>query len=414
MKTYQLEPRDLLFFRDGRPIDDDKSEEDLDLIGHGAQWPRPDHLFNGVIHALLGDRMAPKEKKVEFGSASDLHTWGPYPVDEKGEVYLPRPLDWCMERKAIPKNVVTDLPMEVGFIDHFIGKKDYPAWIRLSDFIQYLSNNGDRTLHVMKEDCDDDPEIQFPYKDSDLFEKETRTGNTLDPYRRTSKRVMDKERSGLYHAEYLRLAPGVTMRCGIDTGKSDRQLPASFIMGGQGGMVSAMGIDSGQSLEQGFGKIPHPTIPDIAGEVYVRYTLISPALYRLSGWRPGWINEGDNKVMLHDCEPRKIGEDRSVFKERQNRAPYLDATLVGACTGKPIAFSGWDNLEGIKPTVLAVPAGSVYLFKCPSDKAARRLATRLHLSRLSDLGEKGFGIGVCSLVYLDGDSQSILVTNKGV
>ncbi|MCQ2545546.1 MAG: type III-B CRISPR module-associated protein Cmr3, partial [Clostridia bacterium] len=99
-KFYELEPNDVLFFRDGRPMDVDKKKQDVRNIGHGANWPRPDHLFKGVIHSLIGERMASledirqndKEGNSSYGEFGGLRVVGPFP--KKGDdVYLPRPLD---------------------------------------------------------------------------------------------------------------------------------------------------------------------------------------------------------------------------------------------------------------------------------------------------------------------------------
>lgn len=59
--TYELSPRDVLFFRDARPMDVDKARtNDVFNVGHGANWPRPDHLFSAVIHDLLRNAEAPE------------------------------------------------------------------------------------------------------------------------------------------------------------------------------------------------------------------------------------------------------------------------------------------------------------------------------------------------------------------
>ena len=72
--------------------------------------------------------------------------------------------------------------------------------------------------------------------------------------------------------------------------------------------------------------------------------------------------------------------------------------LIAACIGKPLAFSGYDSLDKEKPTELAVPAGSSYVFKCETEDEAKKLVEVLNLKPLSDLGEKGLGLGICSYV----------------
>lgn len=65
MNAYTLEPQDLLFFRDGRPI--------ATAGGHGARWPEPSVVFD-AIHAALHrafPEMQPWEHAHRFGRSSD-------------------------------------------------------------------------------------------------------------------------------------------------------------------------------------------------------------------------------------------------------------------------------------------------------------------------------------------------------
>ena len=130
-RRYELKPRDVLFFRDGRPMDADKAQKkDVRYIGHGAVWPRPDHLFHGVIHALLKETPG-----VTYGDFPSLKVIGPYPV-KGGTLYLPRPLDWDM---LIEPCAGTDLPkpLEYGFIDRVDGKKKaYSAGIQIAAMVK--------------------------------------------------------------------------------------------------------------------------------------------------------------------------------------------------------------------------------------------------------------------------------------
>ena len=410
-RKYELTPRDVLFFRDGRPMDADKAQKkDVRYIGHGATWPRPDHLFKGAIHALL--RETPN---ASFGDFPALKVMGPYPVKrEKSHpdaLYLPRPLDWDM---SIGPCTDTDLPLplEYGFIDRTEGKKNLPAWINIEDFLKYLDpDRKDRGLYYedekddvgnVRKDKKGNPikTIKFPYSDGNLFGVESRIGTTLDTVTGASKRVKGQHASGQYQGEYLRLQGGVSMWCAIETGKIGMaknvpdapELPCTFVMGGQSGIVVRQNTDIDLRA-----KFPAPRLyDDNTGSVFVRWTLISPALFCETGWLPGWCkdsrrNPPDVKplgtIMFPDCE---------------------GCSLVGACTGKPIVFSGWDpkNEGSAKPTMLAVPQGSVYLFRCNGKADAEALIKRIHLQRQSDYGPQGFGIGVCSIVKPD----SVLTT----
>ena len=401
-RQYELKPRDVLFFRDGRPMDADKAMEEVRNIGHGAVWPRPDHLYKGVMHALLKETSG-----AGFGDFPALKVMGPYPVKKgKGSdsdvLYLPRPLDWDMD---IEPCADTDLPepLKYGFIDRTEGKKKLPAWIAEGDFFRYLDRE-DHGLYYedekdasgnVRKDKNGNPikTIKFPYSDGELFDVESRIGTTLDHSTGASKRVKGQHASGQYQGEYLRVKKNVAMWCSVDTGRmgADKgtaeapETPRSFVMGGQGGIVTRLKTDVGLAE-----KFPSPKI-EAAGEVLVRWTLISPALFQCTGWLPGWCKDSSSDV---------VEDDRKALG--MVMLPGCEGcSLVGACIGKAIHFSGWDTAKGIKPTVLAVPQGSVYLFKCRDGHSAQALVARLHLQRQSDFGPQGFGIGVCSIVKPD-------------
>ena len=388
---YELRPRDVLFFRDGRPMDADKAQKkDVRYIGHGAGWPRPDHLFKGVMHGLLKET-----RGATYGDFPSLKVIGPYPV--KGDVlYLPRPLDWDM---LIEPCANTDLPdpLTYGFIDRVDGKKKYPAWIKIEDYVKYLRRD-DRGLYEDEEKVIDDngkktPRnvVKFPYADGSLFGVESRIGTTLDPGTGASKRVKDQHASGQYQGEYLRLQKDVSMWCAVETGtvgmaagvRNAPETPRSFVMGGQGGVVARCATDIDLAIQ-----FPAPSV-ESDGEVFVRWTLIAPALFCETGWLPGWCKDSREDP----SDPKPLGV--VMFPGCEG------CRLVGACIGKPIHFSGWDPENGVKPTVLAVPQGSVYLFKCADKASAKALIARLHLQRRSDYGPQGFGIGVCSIVEPD-------------
>ncbi len=357
-------PRDLLFFRDGRPIDVDKNQAESRNVGHGAYWPRPDHLYNGMMHALLNDRTAGGKRFSVFGS---LKTEGPFPM--KGDtLYLPRPLDWDCRLVEV---VDTDLPafLTHGFIDNEEGKKDYPAWISAAEYHAYL--NSERASQLKKED---------------LFQCESRIGTTLDAETGASERKAGRT-SGQYQAEYLRLARNVSLWGSVDCKDDElsrngvKGIPATLILGGQGGLVSRETCTL--TLDELFKKPSVKAASD--GACHVRWTLLAPAYFSQTGWLPGWCRDTSDK------------------KRPEGEVCYdgcAGVKLIAACTGKPTVFSGWDTETGVKSTKLAVPAGSCYVFKCPDAQRAAALVDVLHLQRKSDFGSQGFGLGVCSFISL--------------
>lgn len=390
MNTYRITPRDLLFFRDGRPLDLNKQDENHRNIGHGAYWPRPDHLYNAVMHALIGSRTA--SERAAYGQFGGLQVAGPFPMKAfpgKGEtLYLPRPLDWNCLLEDLPGGK-TDAPsfLRHGILDRVEGKKDYPAWITLDDYKAYLKDDlASESLKGRK------------LSKETLFHVESRIGNTLDPVTGASKRVADQRRSGQYEAQYLRLEKDVTMWAAAYPGRDGAVVPPLFVMGGQGFLVECDCDGNLPSLKE---ELRKPSLPVGEGPFFVRWTLITPALFAQTGWVPGWVDaEQGGKVRLKERElPREGDEPRASWKARQAEVPEIaDAYLDAACVGKPVVFSGYDSVDGVKPTRLAVPAGSCYVFRCETRAAAEALIGLLHLTRKSDFGSQGFGLGVCSFV----------------
>ena len=362
MTTLELAPRDLLFLRDGRPMDVDPREGSYRNVGHGASWPRPDHLYNALMHAVIGRKAGEKE----YGRHGDLRTAGPFPM-KAGEVYFPRPLDWKMTPVALGETDLSETApyLEYGFQDCDQTKKAYPVWITHQEYVAYLNGK-----------CGD-----FAEGDKrELYVTERRSGNTLDDARNASAKSSGNV-GARYTAEYLRLASGVTMWAAACMGKDDLAIPDKLIMGGQGGVVNVLATNP-KTLSELF---PMPKATG-DGKVFVRWTLLTPAYYPETGWLPSFC-----------VDTRKDAAEKAAIGTVMLK-DAVGSRLVGACTGKPIVFSGYDTVEGIKPTVLAVPAGSAYLFECADATAANALIDKLHLVSRSQNNNAGFGIGVCSLV----------------
>ena len=390
-KTFEIEPRDVLFFRDARPMDVDKEKkDDVFNVGHGANWPRPDHLFSAVIHKLIRNSNAPERDW--YGKVPDLRITGPFPFRE-GKLYLPMPLDWDMKFYSFDGEFgATDIPdpLSCGFADRVVGKKSYPRWITVEDYCRYLKGE----VGISKSDKETDAPKN---DDSKLYGIEPRVCNTLDPYTGASRREEGNHESGRYEAEYLRLGKDVSMVCGIETEKVDRLAGCNLRFGGQAGVAHFK--ESGNLYEM-LANLPQ-------GEMsrFVRWTLLTSALF-IEGWYPNWLETTQElvrtgKVMLPmDKILRNPGESRAAYRARMKTECRLfdTARLVGACIGKPVVFSGYDSLGQEKPTELAAPAGSSYVFECATREEAEKLVAALNLKPMSDLGQKGFGLGVCSYI----------------
>jgi CRISPR type III-B/RAMP module-associated protein Cmr3 len=430
MKTYhlQLQPQDVLFLRDARPM----AAADA---GAGANWPRPDQLWNALIHLFhrtwperqdwegaahsktLAERENGRLSSDRFGA---LQTVGPFPMFD-GIPYFPCPLDLAAndDGELLPMTLTpvgkTDLSplLKLAFTTPVLGKQSPPAWISQADYALYLSGKT------------------FRPEKKELFSVERNIGIAISP--ETGATIDGK----FYQAEYLRLCKGVSIAClascaikpkGRNDGLVDVldkiSLPSSLIIGGQQGLAT---IDNAAKWHLPKISKPEPT----AQPFRLRWTLLSPALFpRLEvnpekntpghpgGWLPSWIDPQTGNVMLPkptEDSHRRPGESREAWRERRRNQGNIEAKLVAARIGKPLFFSGWDLhqktdhteqiSQGAKATQAAVPAGSTYVFECQNPDAFKELWQALDaqgldgriVRRSANFGEKGFGIGVCSV-----------------
>ena len=423
--TFKLTPRDVLFLRDAHPME-------ASDVGLGANWPRPDQLYHALLAAFrlrwpkpqeweggeLALRNESTDASLRFGA---LKTRGPFP--KKGDkVFFPTPLDLGM---TLVKCEGTDLPtpLEYAFSANFPDKVSLPQWVSCTTIENYLA--GQAEFSFTGKDSE---------KDSELFDSDRHIGIGMNPDTGTTKD------GAFYQAEYLRLKEDVTLvgetSCEIMLKGQNRSLDAydpentngerveQVVLGGQQGLCS-LEIDS---FKFSFPRRP----PDQATTRFVRWTLLTPAIFQAGkeqkpkegephrkqegpvyGWLPAWCMRTDEnrvyrddigKVMLARPIRRNDGESRQAWKLRQRTAGTIGAKLIAARVDKPIAFSGWelptDNTQGgPKPTMLAVPAGSCYVFRCDSLDDAKDLVKALDYVPRSDLlGSNGFGIGACSFV----------------
>ncbi len=414
LKPFELIPRDVLFLRDARPMEASDA-------GLGANWPRPDQLYSAIHHAFLsrwpnhqdweGEGLHVfRDKRLEEyrGRSKDknsdsslrfgaLKTIGPFPCrrktgdnPEERDVFLPCPLDLGME---LIECKGTDLPAPLTFafsLRHEV-KASLPKWISQDEYRRYFEAAPESYFTREGEDWKFVPPTQ---PDPELYGADRNIGIGTD-------RDSGATRKGaFYQAEYLRLSQDVTMAFMAECVQKGRHVQTSqdifsllpkheqVVFGGQQGvcMLSPIEGDLFPDLN------PAITTP------WLRWTLLSPAVFN-AGWLPGWVDGATGAVQLRAPVERLPGERRADWKVRQNDQPLLPGRLVAARVGKPEPFSGWSEAKGKpKPTLLAVPAGSSYVFKCESTTEAQTLAQALQPpTPRSDLfGEKGFGIGVCS------------------
>lgn len=429
MNTILLNPTDVLFFRDGRPMSGS-------LSGHGAAWPMPS-VFNGALHAALwradladvhehrrGRSSHRSEDSVRDRKFGSLVTSGPFPVAHDGRWLFPRPADAQKSTSSavtlhpVSPSGPTSLP---GPLRYAIANGQTPtkekaeAWWSAAAWEAYL--------HAQVSPPETDPKSHYR-QDSCFSSTEHSIGIGID----SEKGTQDGER--LYSAHYLRLQDGWKMGGFAEALDKQQGDPAQkrdliqalfpdcgaktpIIIGGQQ-RVCTVERSSDDTL-------PLPSGPAIAG-TRVKWVLLSPAIWPLidahpGGWLPSWINHLNGQVMLKaDNTSRQDREPREAWRTRIAKLPPIQAKLVAAIVGKPLPISGYalphaadsERSEGgAKPTHLAVPAGAVYYFEADSPLEAQKLAHALNWHgdgasnairnrRSTLLGEKGFGLGVCA------------------
>jgi CRISPR-associated protein Cmr3 len=405
MPTYTITPEDILFFRDGRPM-----EAGAGSGGHGARWPEPSVIFD-ALHAAL-HRAFPAEDTRDFQSWEHPHrygrssnrdmarqrtqrfgslvTAGPFPVlnGAGGQAVaprwlFPRPQDVAAQDSVLPallplKNTGghNDLPAPLLYSLASLAEpsKDEPLpWWTKQAVEAYLSSETKPLAGT------------WSFRDDALFAREWHTGIAIDPATQTTGHG---EAAGkIYAAQYLRLRDGVTLgiyaTMPMKNGQPDKleeRIAKLFpenrvlIVGGQQRACQV------EELKQDGRPAPLvdslPVSPPITGE-RVKWLLLSPAVFpaiqaepangisaHSGGWLPNWIAPCDNyrvwqgdkevavekgRVLLKPEFPRN-GQPRDQWRKLIREAPFLDCRLVAARVPKPIVLTGWTEAVHLKDT----------------------------------------------------------------
>jgi len=460
MSTYLLEPTDVLFFRDGRPMTGSQ-------CGNGAAWPLP-HTLNSAWHAALHRAEWPdiqphrhragRAGKVwsedrandgyKFGS---LVTAGPFPVrcdSPDGERWhFPRPLDIvgdtaptlapCAALAAMPSSLPA--PLRFPVVSTAAPDKAKPApWLAASAYARYLAAKSGTLKQDENDDSRDARDVEL-VSDHDLMDTEHAIGIGIDPQTGTQ----DKE--SFYTAQYLRLRSGWRLGCVAECpdkaiGHADllaHLVPGTgrMVIGGQQRVCTISRVSrDGAVLPIGRSDGFTEAVIDGKPAWLVKWVLLTPAIFpqikaddtrgiraHTGGWLPNWICPETGAVLLRDVDrERRKGEDRAAWRARVRReCPAPAARLVAALIDKPRTITGWGLAErkhgdgkpaqdaGARSSHRAVLAGSIYYFAADSAADAARLARILNWHdpdnhaiirnrRSTLLGEKGFGLGVCA------------------
>jgi CRISPR-associated protein Cmr3 len=435
MNTLFLQPTDVLFFRDGRPMSGS-------LAGHTAAWPLPDvtnHALHAALHRAALDNVHThrrgrsgcysNERDRKFGS---LLTAGPFPVDALQRWFFPRPRD--AQRNSSVAVTLAPIPSLTQVQDDSWNGSSLPApleyaaantcqpskdaggepWISADAFQEYLHGG----------------ELQSPrdgahfLADESIADKEATLGIAIDPETQTT--GLGTAAGKIYTAHYLRLREG--FRLGMFAEALDKEHgkqgekrdllgllfnghPTQIVVGGQQRICTAelapirpLPLPRGLSAQSDFVPLPN-------GKVAVKWVLISPALWpqippmkkdgsmqnaHPGGWLPNWV------FLNWDADGREANPDkrngavlltagpglRKAQRTQSSAGSAISARLVAAIVPKPLVVTGWalpnaadpDRLAegGAKSTHLAVPSGAVYYFEAESLESAVALAQALN------------------------------------
>ena len=440
--TILLQPNDVLFFRDGRPMEGA-------LAGHGAAWPLPS-VINAAFHAALHRASIPKahsHRTVRSGETLEnreqlfgsLVTAGPFPVgtSPNGPIwFMPRPRD-LESNTLVPSlspacsdwsqqgNLPKPLTLAVASLRPPSKESGARQWISTRHYEAYLKGERENVTEAVN--------------DTDIFDAEHNIGIAIDPETETT--GQGDAAGKIYSAHYLRLRDA--FRLGVlgaawdkvdGEGDTKRDLLTALLqdthqilVGGQQRACTAELVNPDARLPMPMGMGPEFSITK---GCLVKWVLLTPAIWPAimagtsqkgvtikahpGGWLPNWICASTGDVMLKSRTGKIVrsGRERTFGTELP-----ICARLVSALVSKPLPVTGWSLTGGVKPsggaskagaksTHLAVPAGAVYYFNAASPEDAVKLATALNWHGSGDgseiknrrstlMGEKGFGLGVC-------------------
>jgi hypothetical protein len=443
MNTLLLQPTDVLFFRDGRPMSGS-------LAGHGAAWPMP-NVINAAFHAALhrsglareahshrrgarGVYAQDAQRDRKFGS---LITAGPFPVKDGRTWFFPRPHDLqdaTLEPALLPTRSIDCVqsslpdPLEYAVANSLPPAKESgaKAWLSRAAFEAYL---GTGTSAVTSSQLAD-----HAIDDSAFFDCEHAIGIAIDP------ETGSQDGQSFYSAHYLRLRDawqlGVCAEAedkGFSHPEHKHDLVKALLNGGRHQILVGGQQRSCSAFAVSDTTLPLPCgrtggFSEHDGKFLVKWILLTPAVSpaiaadaerhinpQPGGWLPNWIDAQTGDVFLRAGDNgRREHESRETWRQRVRQQGSIAAKLVAAIVPKPLVVTGWalpnetsGEPGGAQSTHLAVAAGAVYYFEATTKADAENLAAALNWHgrdpkptaiknrRSTLLGEKGYGLGVC-------------------
>ena len=360
MRQIQIDPCDVLFFRDCKPFAG--GEQSVAAVRFPPlPLPFVGALRSVMLESLGRDTGKNKDKLLDdpeitalVGKPDDpspLSFSGPFLVretDGEQQLFLPCPSDVLQvkykindqertkytklvpEKKPLLPGVCVNEPNMVLRAGEMEGKAEASQGLMLNihTFTSYLLGEMD--------DNEDDGIISS----ADYFQKEQRTGIALEPGRRTTQQGM------LYSADFVRLKPGYSLLMKVDSSADLDFLPdqGSLRLGGEGKHAFYKSLPD-KDFFSDIESVREEIEDKICESQKFKLCLLSPAIFQ-NGWIPDNVDPHDLSLSINHQQFR----------------------LKGAAVPKPMNIGGWD-LKNKRPRPLfrAAPAGSVYFFEADNE-----------------------------------------------
>lgn len=354
----QLTPHDPLIARDGRPFGERQGNR-----MRGLSWPLPSVVAGSFRTALVKSNPA-WDFTWKYFTETELkavEVAGVLPVYNE-RLYYPAPLDCAYHKetheifRAQPQKVDdgcgTDLPEQLQpvMLTHTQAEEDFkaetpPAWWPYEKYVEWLTSPAIQhepswfemgflgsAKEVMRDHVKIDPNLGAA-EESQIFSTANLHVSYLPRFRAEKS---EKPRKFQDRFAEITLSARVTLLSGSPF--SLDRLTLWHPLGGERRLVHWQQC---QQAVSGW-TCPPEISTALSDTKRVRLILATPAIFQ-DGWKPDLTRE-----------------------------PFTGLTLVGACTGRWKAVSGWDlQKRGPKPIRRMVPAGSVYFFECQAGSAAK-------------------------------------------
>lgn len=374
MTTLVLHPLDTLFFRDGRPY----NQDDPGQVEAASLFPPYPPTVVGAVRAATARAMGWPDSAWDAAALGDGVDWqvgdealgplrfsGPYILRNGEPLYL-APLNLVAGKGEGGADLITYLAPSSQALDTDVGAVCLPApieagrgfktleglWINGTAMAQVLSgqplgpdwNIVSEILRTPDKFRESSVHPNWVAPQRRLWQLESRVGVERDGQTRTTKRFEQKDgepaRGALYATAHVRPARDVTLAVEVEA------LPEVAL----GGSLAPVGGE-GRSIwiEQRDDGIQLPQAPDLAPhqDGVLRYTvvLVTPA-------------------DLDDKWPGPGGRLAGSTGEA------LPGKIVSACTGRAVMVGGWDSMaRGPLPLRPLIPAGSIWFLETRAEEA---------------------------------------------